>query len=509
MISHLEDNKRLAKNTIVLYFRTIIVMFVSLYVSRIILTALGVNDYGIYNVVGSIVVLFSFLSRALVQASQRFITFELGSGVLGNVNKVFNVCIITQLSIVILVLALAETIGLWFLNTGLNIPITRMIAANWVYQLSILTFCIGVLRVPYDATIIAYEKMSFFAYANIGEALLKLVVALFVKFFFPDKLIAYGILLCVVSMIMYFSYRYYCRHHFESCKFRYEWDILLFKKLLSFSGWALFGNGANVATQNGFVFLINIFYGVTVNAAMGIANQVSGVMSSFVASFQTSFQPQIVTSYAKNDILHLNNLIFNTSKFSFVLIFIPALILIFNMPLALHIWLKEVPDYAVSFCQLILICVIIDATTGAYNCAIMASEKIKYYQLAISASFLFDLFVSYFLIKIGISPRYILISRIFTRGIINMIIGLYFLKKMVNFSISHYLIKVMAPIFVILLLCIIPTLYLSIIFKGWSFILVSSFTLILTGSFASYYFLLSRVERYYILKFFKYKLSLK
>ncbi|HHX70459.1 MAG TPA: lipopolysaccharide biosynthesis protein, partial [Gallicola sp.] len=300
-MSYAEDNKRLAKNTFFLYFRTAVVMLISLYISRVVLDVLGVVDYGIYNVVGSIVVLFSFLNSAMTQASQRFITFELGKKEKAQLQKVFSMCLNTQAIIVIAIILLAETLGLWFLNNRLNIPPDRLIAANWVYQFSILTFCINVLRVPYEGTVIAFERMSFFAYASIFDAILKLLGVYLLKVILFDKLIAYSAIVFFITTTMFFVYKKYCNYSFNSSRYRFLWDKTLFRKLLTYSSWSMFGSFSNVATQNGFIFLINIFYGVATNAAMGIANQVSHAMSSIVSGFQTSARPQIVKAYSQGE----------------------------------------------------------------------------------------------------------------------------------------------------------------------------------------------------------------
>lgn len=499
-MSYSEDNKRLAKNTLFLYFRTAVVMLISLYVSRIVLDELGVEDYGIYNVVGSIVVLFSFLNNAMTQSSQRFITFELEKKDKDQLQKVFSMCLNTQIIIVIVIFLLAETLGLWFLNAKLNLPPERMSAANWVYQFSILTFSINVIRVPYEASVIAYEKMSFFAYASILEALLKLGIVYLLKIIIFDKLITYSILTAFITFVMFFIYKFYCYTNFNSCHYNFIWDKLLFKKLITYSGWSLFGSFSNMATQNGFIFFINIFYGVVANAAMGIANQVSNAMSSIVSGFLTSARPQIVKSYSIGEKNRFFDLILRTSKFSFILMFIPALILIINMPLILNIWLKEVPELAVSFAQLLVICVLFDATSSPYNIAIMSTERIRYYQITISLVFLLDLIASYTLMKIEIAPNYILISRIMTRGVINLFVGLFYLKSLFKFEVLNYIKKVLIPIVIVIIILVPPVYYLYDNFSSILLFVYSSIYLILFGSILAYFVIFDQNERAYIMK---------
>lgn len=498
-MSYAVDNKRLAKNTLFLYFRTAVVMLLSLYMSRVVLDVLGVENYGIYNVVGSIVILFSFFNNAMTQASQRFITFELGKKEKAQLQKVFSMCINTQILIVIVIVLLAETIGLWFLNFKLNIPPDRMEAANWAYQLSILTFSINVLRVPYDASVVAHEKMSFFAYVSILDAFLKLGAVYLLKVVIFDKLTTYSILITCVALVMFVIYKLYCNSKFRTSHYKFIWDRSLFKKLTSYSGWSLFGSLSNVATQNGFIFLINLFYGVIANAAMGIATQVSHAMSSIVSGFLTSSRPQIVKSYSIGDKNRFFDLIFRTSKFSFSLIFIPALILIINMSLILDIWLKEVPELAVPFAQLLLITVLFDATSAPYNIAIMSSERIKKYQLSISFVFLIDLVVSFSLIKMGISPEYILISRIMTRGFINLLVGLFFLKSVFGFKVQSYVKKVLLPICIVIAVLLPPMILIYQLFSGFTLFIFSTIYLVIFGAILAYFIIFSKNERRYII----------
>jgi len=502
-MSYSEDNKRLAKNTLFLYFRTAVVVLISLYVSRIVLDILGVEDYGIYNVVGSIVLLFSFLNTAMTQASQRFITVELGKKDGSQMQKVFSMCLNTQAMIVVILVLLAETIGLWFLNTKLNIPPDRLAAANWVYQFSILTFSINVLRVPYEATVIAYEKMSFFAYASIIDAILKLGTVFLLKIILFDKLISYSGLLFLISFTMFLVYKKYCNSKFKNSCYKFIWDATLLKKLFKYSGVSLFGSFTNVATQNGFIFLINIFYGVATNAEMGIANQVSQAISSIVSGFQTSSRPQIMKSYASGEKERFFDLIIRTSKFSFSLIFIPALILIINMDFILDLWLKEVPVYAVSFAQLLVITVIFDATSGPYNIAIMSTERIRNYQLTISSVFLLDLIVSFLLMRLGIAPNFILISRIMTRGVINLFVGLFYLNLLFRFNVIEYSKKVLLPISVVVILLTPLIIYMHNILLGWALFLFSSLTITLLGGSLIFYIIFDKKERLYILNIIK------
>lgn len=503
-MSYLEDNKRIATNTITLYVRTFFVMLVSLFTSRVLLNVLGVEDFGIYNLVGSIVVLFSFLNTAMTQAIQRFITIALGERNKIRLIKVFKVSLSCQLLIAIFSLAVIEPLGVWFLNNKFNVPEARLDAANWAFQLSMLTFVINAFRVPYDSVIIAYERMSFYAYIGILDSLLKLLLVLSIRHIGFDSLIIYTGLLTIESFFILIIYFIYCSNKYRSIThLGFSFEPSIFKEMLSFSGWSLFGSFTNVVTQKGFIFLVNIFFGVVANAAMGIANQVSGAVSTFVGSFQTSFRPQIVKAYATGNIVRLNNLVSRTSKFSFALMFLPCIFLIVNMSLILKIWLGTIPTYSIEFCQLILVCMIIDATTGPCNCAIMATGKIRSYQICISFNFLLDILGSYLLMKVGIGASYILIMRILTRGVLNMFVGLFFLKKLINFNLHSYTVNVLSPI--LLTVCIIsPILWLAnMFFDGWKLLTTSGIIILTVGMLLIYFVMFNKDERNYICLFVK------
>lgn len=493
-----ENNKRLVKNTFALYCRTAIVMVVSLVVTRYLLKVLGEEDYGLYNVVASVVVLFTFLNASMTQAIQRFITYELGKENEVGVKKVFSMSFITQLLMILVLVLLCEGIGVWFINYKLKIDPDRLVAANWAFQLSILTFCVNFLRVPYESMVIAYEKMSFFAYASIVDAGLKLMLVFLLTRLPIDKLISYALLLAGETIMMYLVYRFYCRRKFEASRFYFIWDKQVFVNLLSFSGWSVCGSATNIATQKGFVFLLNYYVSLVANAAMGIATQVSTAVNSFVIGFQTSFRPQIVKAYAQDEKAYLGSLITKTSKLSFFLVFIPAILIIVNAPLILQVWLTDVPEYTVSFCRLILVCCIIDGLTGPYNCAIMATGNIRNYQIAISISFALDLVLCWLFLMKGMSAHYILYFRILTRGVFNMFVGLYYLQKQLGFRVSTYAKSVLLPIFYFLVL------FLPIIFiiqhkmNDWSLLFASTGYTLIVGMILSMLVVFTKNERNYV-----------
>ena len=316
----MSNNSRIAKNTLFLYVRLIATLLVSLYTSRVILSALGFADYGLYNVVGGIVVMFSFINSGMVQASQRFMAYEMGQGNEENLKSVFATTNTIHFIIAGVILLLAETVGLWFLNTQMNIDPLRMVAANWVYQLSVFTFLIGVISVPYNAALIAHEHMNVFAYFSIIEVLLKLLIVFVVQWSETDKLILYGFLVLLVAIINRLLYNGYCYTKFEECKFSFRYDKRYFWKILSFAGWSFVGNIGFSFKKQGVNILINIFFGTVVNAARGIAYQVSGIISQFSSSFQMAIIPQIVKQYAAGNINQMLSLAYRGSKYSFYLL---------------------------------------------------------------------------------------------------------------------------------------------------------------------------------------------
>lgn len=442
--------KTIAKNTIFLYIRMAFLTLISLYTSRLVLATLGVEDFGIYGIVGGIVIFFSFLNSAMSSATQRFISFSLGGGRTTYAKDIFSASLTLHIAIVAIAIILSETVGLYFLNNYLNIPSSKMYAANVVYQFSIITFSIQIMQIPYNAMIVAHEKMSFFAYIGVLEGVFKLLVAFLLLEIAEEKLVLYGGLTMVVSLIVFVIYRYYVKKNIGTTKRLFYWEASLCKELLGFSGWSLMGGVANVTANQGVNFLLNIFYGVAVNAAMGIANQVNVALNNFVANFQTAFRPQIVKLYASNCSGDLFTLINQTSRFSFYLLYVLALPLIFNMDYVLNLWLKEVPEYAVSFCQLILIYSLIESISGPLWMAIQATGRIKVYQIIISGIILLNIIVSFILLKWGYSPEDVLYVKIII-NLFCLITRIVFLKRLINMDIKKYFKKAFIRIISVLL----------------------------------------------------------
>ena len=431
------NNKRIAKNTLLLYIRMFLMMGITLYTSRVVLQMLGVDDFGIYNVVGGIIVLFSFINNAMVASTQRFLNFELGRGNVEEAQKVFAASLNIYLVIVVIFMLLAETLGLWFLNRYINIPPERTVAANWVYQASLVATALNFVRMPYNAAIIAYERMSFYAYTSIIEAALKLGIV-FLLYSFADKLIAYAWLVSVVALLILLMYVFFCRRVFVICRHHtFAYDKRRYTALVSFSGWSLFGSVANMGASQGVNILLNIFFGVFVNAAMGIANQVSGAIGLFVGNFQTAFNPQIVKSYASGEMERFINLILKASKYSYYLLFLIALPCFICCNEILQLWLGEVPLHAVSFCRLLIIFSLIDAIQGPLWMSAQATGKIKHYQLLMSCLILLNLPVTYVVLKLFPIAELGLVIRV-SINIITAVVRVVYLKLLFPFPVIRY-----------------------------------------------------------------------
>lgn len=462
-----------------LYFRMFLTMGVSLYTSRVILNTLGVSDFGIYNVVGGVVMMLSFLNASMSSATQRFLSFELGKQDYDQLKKVFGMSVNIHIIIAIAIFFLAETVGLWFLNAKLNIPETRMGAANWVYQFSIFSFMVSIVSVPYNATIIAHEKMNFYAYVSILEVILKLLIVFALVWFGFDKLKLYALLVFMVSVTIRIVYQLYSRKHFAETKYKFFWENDLFKTLFSYAGWNLFGNIASVLYNQGINILLNIFFGPVVNAANGIAYQVNGAVTGFVSNFQISMNPQIVKSYASNDQKYMQQLIFQGAKFSFYLLLLLSLPIILEADMLLKWWLKNVPESAVIFCKLVLINSTISCLTGPISTAVQATGRIKKYQSIVGSILLLNIPLTYLFIKIGGPPQTALIVSI-ALTITALFIRIQILSTLMSFSAKQFLEQViMNVIFVSGAAVCIPIIILMNIEKGIpQFIIVSITSLI-------------------------------
>lgn len=400
-----EKSKRLAKNTLMLYFRMLLLMVVSLYTSRINLNALGVDDFGIYGVVGGLVGMFWIVSTGLVSSINRFLTYELGTGNQERLNKIFGTSLCIQYIIIAIVVLLAETVGLWFLNHKMVIPADRMVAANWVYQFSIASFCLDLIVIPYTADIIAHEKMSAFAYISILTAVGKLIVAWTTMIAPIDRLIWFGGMILVNGTIIRYIYVYYCRKHFLECRCKVQFDKSVWKEMFGFAGWTFIGTVAAILRDYGGNILINLFSGPAVNAARGIATQVNGAVAGFADNFQTAMKPQITKSYASGDLEYMFKLVYQGSRLSYYILFILALPILCSTHYILQIWLGEVPAHTTLFVQLVLLLTLNESLSGTLITAMLATGKVRNFQIIVGSLNLLNLPISYLVLKLGAIPE--------------------------------------------------------------------------------------------------------
>ncbi len=444
------SNKRIARNTLFLYIRMLLTMAVSLYTSRVVLNVIGIEDYGVYTVVGGVVSLFSFFNSAMSSATQRFLAFDIGKNDYVNLKKTFNATLNIHIGIGLFITLLAETIGLWFVNNKLNVPVERMDAIYWVYQFSILTFLVGVVQVPYNALIIARERMSIYAVMSIVEVILKLLIVYLLLVFDADKLKLYAVLVFLVAFSIASFYRMYCHRHFGESKYQFHYDREMYKTLISYSGWNLFGNLAAVAKGQGTNIVLNLFFGPLINAAYGITMQVQGAVTVFVKNFQLAFNPQIIKTYAAGNKDKSLQLIFQSARFSFFLMLIIILPVIFSIEDILYLWLKNVPEYTSLFVVLCLINVLIDSISGPLMVGAQATGNIKWYQIVIGTLLLLNLPISYLFLEYnGKAEQVFLVSIIIS--LVAFIFRIFFLKRLIGLSIFDFIEKVVFKIIVVLI----------------------------------------------------------
>lgn len=440
-------NKRIAKNTILLYFRTMITVIVSLYTSRIVLQSLGVDDYGVYNVVGGFIGMFAIISGPISNAIARFLTFGLGIGNIDKLKITFSTSVNILLCLSVVIFILTESFGVWFLNYKLNIPSESIYAANWVLQCSILSMILGLLNIPYNSAIIAHEKMGIFAYMSILEVVLKLVIAFSLLFFESNRLILYSIELVVCYFILRIVYWWYCNKNFEECKYKFTIDKSEFKEMTGFAWWSFFGNTAFILNTQGVAVLMNMFFGVLANTAKGIAGQVENAVVSFVNSFSTAFTPQITKSYAEGNLAYMYSIMSRGSRFSIYLFLLFLIPIEFEAPTVLRLWLGEIPPYSVSFLRLTLLCTITFLLGSPYLNGINATGKIKFYQIAVTAVGWTVFPFTWIAYKLNFNVQFFF-------GIYLVIYFLliwvraYFVKKLLGYKISTFFREVFVPTFI-------------------------------------------------------------
>lgn len=444
MSSKTETNRRIAKNTFLLYVRMLFTMAVSLYTSRVVLNVLGVEDYGLYNVVGGFVAMFSFFNGAMAAATQRYLNFELGRGDASRLLQVFCTSVNIHAIISFLVLLLSETVGLWFVYTYLNIPADRFSAALWVYQASVLSSIVMVMSIPYNAAIIAHERMGAFAYISVLEVVLKLLIVYLLVVYDIDKLKLYAVLMLLVQVLICLIYCRYGNKHFTETRYRLVWNGSLFKEMTGFAGWSLFGNIAAVAFTQGLNVLLNMFFGPAINAARGIAVQVQNAIKGFCVNFQTALNPQITKSYASGDMDYMYGLVFTSSKFSYYLLLLLSMPVILETQVILQWWLGIVPDHTVAFVRLILVISMVDSLANPLIQAASATGRIRKYQSVVGTMLIMILPISYLALKFGSSPEGVFVVQLLV-FCIALFARLWMLRSLVGLSLRAYCLKAVLP----------------------------------------------------------------
>ena len=452
--------RRIAKNTLMLYVRMLFMMFMGLYTSRIVLQALGEGDYGIYNVVGGVVAMCTIISGALNSAVSRFITFEMGKGEGARLNKVYSTAVIIQIVLAAVVVAVAEPVGLWFIDNEMTISPERIPAARWVLHFSLLAFVVNLMSVPQMASITAHERMSAYAWIGILDGLLRFGVALLISCSGHDRLVTYAALMAVSVLIVRMAYGIYCRLHFPECRFRLVFDRPLMKEMFSFAGWNFIGVTAGVLRDHGGNILVNVFSGsVAVNAARGVALQLSNAVQSFVTNFMTAVNPQITKSYAAGEKDYMFSLMRKSSRMAYYLLLIIVLPVIFNVDYLLSIWLDEVPAGSASFARLFLILALSESLSGPLITGTQATGKIRDYQILVGGLIMLNFPVSYIFLKAGAAPEVTVVVAIVISQIC-LFARLYMLRRLTEFPVGEYLIRVYLNVLIVTLTAVILPLAL-------------------------------------------------
>ncbi len=439
------DNRRIAKNTLYMYIRMFVTLGISLYTARVIIQSLGIDDFGIYNLVGGIVIIFSFINNSLKNAFQRFISYELGCKNINNVHVIFGTSINIVALFAILFFIAAETIGLWFITAKLNIPSNRLNAALWVYQFSVITFMLNLFQAPFQAAVVSYEKFSFYAVYSIVDVVLKLIIAFLIVAYDGDKLICYGILVSILSIVSLVAIAFYTNVKLK-VPYYTKLDHNVFKSIFSYSGWTMMNSSTVVVAQQGGNILLNIFNGVIANGAYGIANQVSAAVNGFVSNFQSAFNPQIVKSFAAKEYDGMFRLINRSCLFSFYLLFIITIPFFIQCDYLLGLWLGEIPAYAAGFCQLMLIYFLIDASQAPLWMLIYATGEVKVYQIWSGVITILNIPIAALLLNYGYSIYWVFIIRAFL-NFCCAVFRTFFVKYLVpEFSVLNYTRKCILPI---------------------------------------------------------------
>lgn len=475
-----ENNKRIAKNAIMLYIRMFVTMLISLYTSRVVLQVLGVTDYGIYNVVAGVISVIGVMNVTMSTATTRFLAFDLGKSDKESLRNTYGMCLLIFALISAVFVLISESIGLWFLNTQMTIPTDRMNVANIVFQFAVFSGVLGLMRAPYTSLVIAHEDFSFFTGINIAESILKLVICFVIIVAVIDKLAFYSFLMFVAVALSFGVHFFWCKSKYEEATFAWFWDKSLFREILSYSGWNMFGSLSSMAKDTGLNVILNLFFVPAVNAACGIANQVNGVVYQFFASFYNAVNPQIIKYYAQKDMKNMMDLVFKSSRYSFYLILLLSIPIALEAPTLISIWLGQVPEHVVTFIRLIVVITAIDATAYPIDASATATGRIKLYQAVIGIISLLNLPISYLALSAGNSPEIVFVISL-CLSIVSFFARLWTVNKVMDFPIKKYLIKVCCTILAVAICAIsVPLILHSVLKVGILSTIVICFVSVIT-----------------------------
>ena len=491
------NTKRIAKNTGFLYMRMLVMMAIGFITTRVMLKALGVTNYGINDVVGGLVAMFSMLSASLSGAVSRFFTFGLGKGDLKQLKVVFSTSVNIHILLAILVVVAIETVGVWFLNHKMTIPADRLYAANWVLQCSTVTFAVNLLSVPYRAAIIAHERMSAFAYLTIFDATAKLLIVCAVYFYGGDKLILLAILNIMPALISQMIYWHYCKRNFVECEYQFVSDKKLFKEIFSFAGWSFIGNTAGLMKNQGVNVVLNVCVGTSINAARGIAMQVNGMVMQFINNFTMALNPQNIKDYASGQLQRMHKLMFQGTKLSYYIFMILSIPLIFEVEAFLTLWLGEgeVPEHTVLFTRLVLVLSLAEIVSYTLITAQNATGKIRDYQIVVGGILLLNLPISYLLLRLGMFPEVTVVVAIVVSQLC-LAARLWFLRKMIDFPVQQFMTKVYLNVVIVTTLSLIlPGICYFMMSPGYSRIITLGALSVCSSISVVYYVGCTREER--------------
>lgn len=502
------SNRQIAKNSLFLYIRTAITMVIALYSSRVILKELGVENYGIYNVVGGVIALMSSLSATMAAATQRYITFAIGKKDNNYLRRIFSTSLRIHIYLALAILLIAETVGMWFFTNKINIPEGRSFAADIVFQFSLIGFLFNTITIPFEAAVIANEKFKFYATIDILRSILKLGLVICISFLPYDSLIIYGCIELTIVLFYRGMFIVFTKRNYKELSYTKEKDKDLYSEIIRFTGWNFMGTVSSVFYTQGSSILLNIYYGVLLNAAMGVSNQVRGIVNTFITNFTMAVNPQITKSYAKNDFSRANDLMFLGSKISASLLFIISIPIIFNLDYILGLWLVEVPEYTSGFILISLLALLVGTFTIPFNCLMFATGNIKYYQISCVAINLAGILSLYYCFGYELGP-FVIFYILIAQSILKIVVLLFMSKRATQFPVSAYIWKVL---FRVLIICII--IACSLYFKeyylpevnSWIFLAESILCVVVTLLIVIY-FILNRTERNAVFSMLKSKLK--